>query len=55
MFVFFSNRMGCFGSLMVSLVVTLLLIALVGGFDGCGASTGGGGAGDGGGGGGGDF
>jgi hypothetical protein len=30
MFVFFSNRMGCLGSLMVSLVLTLALLALTG-------------------------
>ena len=30
MFVFFSNRMGCLGSLMVSLVLTLVLLALTG-------------------------
>jgi hypothetical protein len=29
MFVFFSNRLGCLGSLAVSLVLTLLLIALL--------------------------
>jgi hypothetical protein len=28
MFLFFSNRLGCFGSLVVSLVVTGLLILL---------------------------
>ena len=26
MFLFFSNRLGCFGSLMLSLVVTVLLV-----------------------------
>jgi hypothetical protein len=30
MFVFFSNRMGCLPSLMVSLVVTLVLLWLTG-------------------------
>jgi len=30
MFVFFSNRLGCFGSLMVSLVATLVLLLLFG-------------------------
>jgi hypothetical protein len=29
MFVFFSNRMGCLGSLAISVVGTLLLIALM--------------------------
>ena len=29
MFLFFSNRAGCLGSLLVSLVVTLVLIALM--------------------------
>ncbi len=29
-FLFFSNRLGCFGSLVVSLVVTLVLLALIG-------------------------
>jgi hypothetical protein len=33
MFVFFSNRLGCFGSLAVSALVTLLIVALV---RGCG-------------------
>ena len=28
MFVFFSNRLGCLGSLLVSLLLTALLIAL---------------------------
>jgi len=36
MFVFFSNRLGCFGSIMVSLVVTLILLAILGVFDGGG-------------------
>ena len=30
MFVFFSNRMGCLPSLMLSLVVTLVLLFLMG-------------------------
>jgi hypothetical protein len=30
MFVFFSNRMGCLGSLLVSAVLTLLLLAVTG-------------------------
>jgi len=30
MFVFFSNRMGCLPSLMLSLVVTLVLLFLIG-------------------------
>ena len=29
MFVFFSNRAGCLGSLLISLVLTLLLVALM--------------------------
>jgi len=29
MFVFFSNRLGCLGSALVSLAVTLILIALI--------------------------
>jgi hypothetical protein len=29
MFFFFSNRLGCLGSLVLSLVVTALLIALI--------------------------
>ena len=29
MFVFFSNRLGCGGSLLVSLVVTVLLLAIL--------------------------
>ena len=32
MFFFFSNRLGCLGSLLVSALVTLLLIALLTGF-----------------------
>lgn len=28
MFVFFSNRLGCLGSLLVSAVITLVLLAL---------------------------
>jgi hypothetical protein len=31
-FVFFSNRTGCLGSIVISLVVTLLLLALLGVF-----------------------
>jgi hypothetical protein len=30
MFVFFSNRLGCLGSLLVSAVLTLALLALTG-------------------------
>jgi hypothetical protein len=30
MFFFFSNRLGCLGSLLVSAVVTLILLALLG-------------------------
>jgi hypothetical protein len=30
MFVFFSNRLGCLGSLLVSLVATLILLVLLG-------------------------
>lgn len=30
MFLFFSNRFGCAGSLLVSAVVTILLLALLG-------------------------
>jgi hypothetical protein len=30
MFAFFSNRLGCFGSLLVSLVGTLLLLLILG-------------------------
>jgi hypothetical protein len=33
MFVFFSNRLGCLGSLLVSAVATLILLALLGVFD----------------------
>ena len=29
-FVFFSNRLGCFGSLLVSVVLTLLLLLILG-------------------------
>jgi hypothetical protein len=29
MFLFFSNRLGCFGSLMLSIVVTVLLILVL--------------------------
>ena len=29
MFLFFSNRLGCFGSLVLSLVVTALLVLLL--------------------------
>ena len=29
-FLFFSNRLGCFGSLVVSLVATLILLLLLG-------------------------
>lgn len=29
MFLFFSNRLGCFGSLMLSAVITVLLILLL--------------------------
>jgi hypothetical protein len=32
MFFFFSNRLGCFGSLMVSVVLTLILLAALGAF-----------------------
>lgn len=32
MFVFFSNRLGCMGSILVSLVATLLLLAIMGAF-----------------------
>lgn len=34
MFLFFSNRLGCFGSLLLSLVLTLLLLLVLGVFDG---------------------
>jgi len=30
MFVFFSNRLGCFGSILVSVVLTLLLLLVLG-------------------------
>jgi hypothetical protein len=40
MFVFFNSRMGCLGSLLTSLIVTLVLIALVGGFNSCGTTGG---------------
>jgi hypothetical protein len=30
MFVFFSNRLGCLGSLLVSVVATLILLAILG-------------------------
>ena len=30
MFLFFSNRIGCLGSILVSLVLTLLILFLVG-------------------------
>jgi len=33
MFVFFSNRLGCAGSLLVSLVLTLILLAVLGVFN----------------------
>jgi hypothetical protein len=29
MFLFFSNRLGCFGSLMLSLALTVILIAVL--------------------------
>ena len=29
MFVFFSNRLGCVGSILVSLIGTLILVALI--------------------------
>ena len=32
MFLFFSNRMGCLPSLILSLVVTVILLALMGAF-----------------------
>jgi hypothetical protein len=32
MFVFFSSRLGCLGSIVVSLVLTLLLLAVLGVF-----------------------
>lgn len=30
MFVFFSNRLGCFGSIVVSVVLTLILLLVLG-------------------------
>jgi hypothetical protein len=33
MFVFFSNRSGCLGSLLISLIGTLLLLLILGVFD----------------------
>lgn len=36
MFFFFSNRMGCLGSIVVSVLASVLLIAAVGGLRGCG-------------------
>jgi hypothetical protein len=30
MFLFFSNRLGCFGSLLVSAVITLILLVVLG-------------------------
>lgn len=35
MFFFFSNRLGCLGSIAVSILATLVLIALFGGLRGC--------------------
>ena len=32
MFVFFSSRMGCLGSILVSVVLTLILLAVLGAF-----------------------
>jgi hypothetical protein len=32
MFLFFSNRLGCMGSILVSLVATLVLLAIMGAF-----------------------
>ncbi len=32
MFLFFSNRLGCMGSVLVSLVATLVLLAIMGAF-----------------------
>jgi hypothetical protein len=29
-FLFFSNRLGCFGSLLISLVVTIVLLLILG-------------------------
>lgn len=34
MFVFFSNRLGCMGSILVSLVLTAVLLLVLGVFDG---------------------
>lgn len=36
MFLFFSNRLGCLPSLVLSLVVTLILLFVLGAFDGGG-------------------
>ena len=33
MFLFFSNRLGCGGSLLVSLIATLILLAVLGVFN----------------------
>jgi hypothetical protein len=33
MFLFFSNRMGCFGSLLLSVVATLILLLVLGVMD----------------------
>ena len=33
MFLFFNNRMGCFGSLMFSLIATLILLLITGVID----------------------
>ena len=33
MFLFFNNRMGCMGSLMVSAIATLILLLVLGVFD----------------------
>ncbi len=33
MFLFFSNRMGCFGSLLFSIVATVILLLILGVFD----------------------
>jgi hypothetical protein len=33
MFLFFSNRLGCFGSLLVSALITLVLLLLLGVID----------------------
>lgn len=30
MFLFFSNRLGCFGSLLVSAIITVILLILLG-------------------------